>query len=157
MTGVEDNEAKPDTPKAVEVNNKQEGPPPQQAPGYNQPPPPPGQPYPMPPGYPPAPFFTAANLNKFISIGVLICVIMLFVGNMINASAYYMDLDDSDDYEAQRNRMGAAIAVGGIGLFILGLFAAIAFLQIRDLTDHQKLVLGIIVMGTIFALAILVR
>jgi hypothetical protein len=82
---------------------------------------------------------------------------MLFVGTLVNASAHYIELKDSDDYEDQRNRMGAAIAVGGIGLFILGLFATIAFLLIRDLTDNQKLVVGIIVMGTIFALAILVR
>jgi hypothetical protein len=156
MTGEEDFQAKPDTPKAVEVNKEREGPNPQPAPGYNQPPPP-GQPYPMPPGYPPAPFFTAVNLNKFIAIGVLICVIMLFVGAMINTSAHYMDRDDDDVYEKMDNRYGAAIAVASIGPLILGLFATIAYLQIRDLTEHQKLFLGIIVMGTIFALAILVR
>jgi len=93
------------------------------------------------------------GLPKMVGIGILICVIMLFLGTLLTAGALYI----KDDIDLQRNLLATTVLVGGIGLFILGLFASIAFLGKKNLSEHQLKLLVILLAITIFALAILIR
>jgi hypothetical protein len=82
---------------------------------------------------------------------------MLFVGTLLTAGAYYVDVEDADDIDFQRSILATTVLVGGIGLFVLGLITTAAFIQIHDLSERQRIVLGMILVGTIFAFAILIR
>ncbi|MHA2431415.1 MAG: hypothetical protein ACXACC_10365 [Promethearchaeota archaeon] len=114
--------------------------------------------HPQEPYYPPSqPFFSSRNLPKIIGIGVIVCIIMLFVGTLLTAGAYYIDVEDADDIDFQRSILATTVLVGGIGLFVLGLITTAAFIQIHDLSERQRIVLGMILVGTIFAFAILIR
>ncbi len=116
-----------------------------------------------PPQYPPPrPFFSADNINKFVGLGLLMGIILLFIGTMMNGSASLVKLEglSGDDYEdardLQRNLYGGGIIIDGIGLFIISFFILLPLLLIRDLGDKQRYILILIAAAVIVGYTILI-
>lgn len=120
----------------------------QQGYDYGQYPPPPGA-YPPPP--PAEPMMTARNMHRILAIGVLIGVIILFVGTLLIVSSAYV----TDDWELQNNLHTSGRLIDGIGLFLTGLLLAIPLMVIRDLTVKQRALLVIILAAVIIGFTLI--
>lgn len=118
----------------------------------------PAQSYP-PQGYypPPQPLFTSGSLQRLLAVGILICVIMLFVGSMLTAGGMYVKTEDSGARDLKRNLAASGVLLGAIGLFLLGLFATLAFMQIHDLSDQQKQGILILMAAIFIGFAMLIN
>ena len=131
----------------------------QQGYDYGQYPPPPGA-YPPPP--PREPMMTAGRLHKFMAIGIIIGIIILFVGTLLIISANYMDPTDerdADDVEKasdlQRNLATTGGLINGIGLFLMGMFLVLPLMIIQDLSNKQRMMLVIILAAVIIGFSFL--
>ncbi|MCK5559524.1 MAG: hypothetical protein KAJ51_02980, partial [Thermoplasmata archaeon] len=105
---------------------------------------------------------TANKLHRFMAIGILIGILILFVGTLLIVSANYMDPaeerdpDDQDDArDLQRNIATSGGLINGIGLFLLGLFIVLPLMIIRDLSDKQRAMLVIILASVILGFSFL--
>jgi hypothetical protein len=131
----------------------------QPAPGYGQYPPPPGA-YPPPP--PREPMMTAERLHRFMAIGILIGILILFVGTLLIVSANFMDPyeetdpDDLDNaLDLQRNVGTSGGLINCIGLFLMGIFIVLPLMIIRELSDKQRAMLVIILASVILGFSFL--
>ncbi len=113
-------------------------------------------PYDMPPSYPQTPrkaLFTTENIPSFMGLGLLIGIILLFVGTMITAGGMYVDVEslDSDDADLKRNLLASGVLIDGIGLFLAAIFIVLPLLLVKNIGDKQKtfmiLLLGAIIIG----------
>ena len=66
--------------------------------------------------------FTADKVPKFIAIGVLIGIILLFVGALLSSTAITVEIKDDDDVDLVRNLLAGAHFMGSIGMFLIGIF-----------------------------------
>jgi hypothetical protein len=112
------------------------GPPPQQAQ--------------YPPSYPPqAPLFSQQNVYKLLSLGILIGIILLFIGSLMNGAGTLVEPDSESNQDTKRNLHGWATIVDGIGLFIISIFILLPLLLIRDLENKQRTILIILIAAII--------
>lgn len=110
--------------------------------------------YPPPP--PRQPMFTPQGMPKIVAIGILIGLILLFVGSMISVGAGFMDPSEEDDAEKQddqrdlqRNLVNTSRLVNAIGLFLAGLFVILPLMLIKDLSTNQRIMLVILLVAII--------
>jgi hypothetical protein len=119
---------------------------------YQLPPYPPHSPY---PGYYPPPrkqMFSSKDLTKELSTGLLIGIIILFAGAILRACANTTIVEY--DY-VKYLQIGSQI-VGAAGLFIMGLFVVLPIMNVKDLSDTQKLPLFILLGAIIIGFALLI-
>ena len=120
---------------------------------------------PPPPGYgpPPTPMFSADKLPKLLAIFLLIGIIILFIGALLTSSAGFIKIryDDPDDTEADQDMKRTLTAsghlMGGIGLLLTGLFIVLPLMIIKDLSDKQRILLGILIMAVILGFSLLIN
>ena len=117
---------------------------------------------PPPGGYgpPPTPMFTAEKLPKLLAIFMLIGIIILFVGALLTSTAGFIKIegdDAEDDADLKRNLTSAGHLMGGIALFLMGLFVVIPLMVIKDLSDRQKLLIGIFLMAIILGFSLIIN
>jgi hypothetical protein len=104
---------------------------------------------------PPQPMFTPQNVPKLMALGLLLGIILLFIGSMLTAGGHYVKLEDEDDYDLQRNMLASGNLVAGIGLFIGALFFIIPLLMIRDIEEKHKTLLVLLLAAIIVGFALL--
>ena len=110
-------------------------------------PPPPPPPPPPPGGYPPqggygslpppkhsSSMTSSRDLHKFLSIGLLIGIIILFAGAILSGLGSF----DWDDSFINSTLWAVGKIVGGVGLFLTALFVIIPLMTVNDLTDYQR-------------------
>jgi len=117
---------------------------------------------PPPPGYGPAPtpMFSAEKLPKLLAIFILIGIIILFIGALLTSSAGFIKVegdDAEDDRDLKRNLTAGGHLMGGIGLLLTGLFIVLPLMIIKDLSDNQRILLGILLMAVILGFSLLIN
>ena len=128
--------------------------------GDGSPPPPPASSYPPQQGYyqppPKPPMFTPEGFPRILAFGLLIGIILLFVGSMIFVSAAYMDPDEEDNadkrddaYDFQRNLYASSRLFGAIGLLLTGIFVILPLVLIKGLSTNQRFMLIVIISAII--------
>ena len=110
-------------------------------------PPPPPPPPPPPGGYPaqggygslPPPKHSSSmtssrDLHKFLSIGLLIGIMILFAGAILSGIGSF----DWEDASISYTLWAVGKIVGGVGLFLTALFVIIPLMTVDDLSDYQR-------------------
>lgn len=155
--GKKDEEASPDKEREEKKDREDRGyptaPPAYPAQSNYYPPPPPAK-----------PMFTPEGMPKILAIGILIGIILLFVGSMIFVAASYMDpseeedAEDRDDaYDLQRNLYTSSRLVGAIGLFLTGIFTVLPLMLIKDLSTTQRIMLIGIIAAIIIGFTLIIQ
>jgi hypothetical protein len=112
--------------------------------------------------YPPPkpPLFTPEGLPKIVAIGILLGIILLFVGSMLYVSAYYMDPSEEDDAEKrddavdfQRTLLASSVLMNAIGLLLAGIFVILPLMLIKNLKTNQRLMLIALIAAIIIGFA----
>ncbi len=111
-------------------------------------------PYDRPPSYPQPTrkqLFTTENTPSFMGLGLLIGIILLFIGTMFTAVGMFVEVESSDDEDLQRNLLASGVLIDGIGLFLAAIFIVLPLLLVKNIGDKQKtfmiLLLGAIIIG----------
>jgi hypothetical protein len=112
-----------------------------------------------PPGQPPRPvqpMFTSEGLGRVLAIGLLIGIIILFIGAALTSGAQFIKPEDEDDQDLKRSLYASGTLVGSIGLLLMGIFIVLPMMVIKDLTDAQKTLLIIVSTGIIIGFGLLI-
>ncbi len=108
---------------------------------------------------PQQPMFTADKIPKFIAIGILIGILLLFIGALLSSTAISVKVegqDSEDEEDLQRNLRAGGHFMGSIGMFLIGLFVVLPLLLAKDLSDRQKQLMGILLLAVIIGFSLLI-
>ncbi|MFP4000767.1 MAG: hypothetical protein ACLFSM_08865 [Thermoplasmata archaeon] len=134
---------------------QQQPPEPPQSQGQQQPPrqhPP--QPSHQPSSHRPS-AFSSERLNETLGMALVIGVILMFVGGILVSSAGFIEVENNDDWNLKRNLNAVATLLSSLGLLAIGGAAAWAYYQTSQLTEKQRLLLVLLVIGSILSFAII--
>lgn len=106
---------------------------------------------------PSQPMFSSGNIKKMLGLALVIGVIMMFVGALLVSTSGYIEVDDNDSRNLRRNLNATGLLLASIGIFVPAIAASYGFYSARDLSDQQKLLLTMIIGGSLIGLAILVN
>ena len=108
--------------------------------------------YPPPPS---KPLFSSENIYKLMALGLLIGIILLFIGGMLTAGAMYMKPKDEGGFDTQRVLYASGVLIDSIGLFLMAIFLVIPLLIVKDLNDKQRTLIIILAAAVIVGFVLL--
>ena len=90
-----------------------------------------------------------------MALGILIGIILLFIGGLLTAGAMYMKPKDEGGIDTQRILFASGVMIDSVGLFLMAIFLVMPLLIVKDLTDKQRTLLIILIAAVIIGFVLL--